>query len=63
MLPFQVNDSLLKGSAVKVFHDMPMHAGFEIERGAIEKNIGTILRQAENRRHAQKAIMLELLDI
>jgi len=63
MLPFQVNDSLLKDCEVKVFHDMPMHAGFEIERGAIEKNIDTILRQAENRRHTQKAIMLELLNI
>lgn len=61
MLPFQINESLLHGSACRVMHDMPMHPGYEITREAIEIHIETILQQAENRRHAQKAMLLHLL--
>ncbi len=61
MIPFQLNRELLKNSKAKILHDMPIHAGFEIDRETVEKNMKYILQQAENRRHAQKAIMLELL--
>jgi len=61
LLPYQVNEALLEGSACRVMHDMPMHSGVEITRGAIEAHIDTILQQAENRRHAQKALLLHLL--
>lgn len=61
MLPFQVNDELLKGSRAVVMHDMPMHAGYEITRDVVEKHIDTILRQAENRLYAEQSILLSLL--
>lgn len=62
MTPFQLNRDLLEGHNVRVMHDMPMHPGLEITRDIIEEHLGTILRQAENRRHAQKAILLTLLE-
>jgi len=61
MLPYQVNADLMEGSKAKVLHDMPIHTGFEIDRETAEDNMDAILQQAENRRHVQKAIMLELL--
>lgn len=61
MLPYQLNKELLQGSACRVMHDMPMHPEYEITRGVIEMHIETILQQAENRRHAQKALLLHLL--
>lgn len=62
MMPFQLNMKLLGGIKAKVFHDMPIHPGLEIDRDIVEANIETILTQSENRRHAQKAIMYELLN-
>ncbi|MCK9268331.1 MAG: ornithine carbamoyltransferase [Alkaliphilus sp.] len=62
MMPFQLNSKLLSGSRAKIMHDMPIHAGYEISREMIEKNIGVILQQAANRKHVQKAIMLYLLN-
>ena len=61
MMPYQVNDELLAGSKAIVFHDMPMHEGFEITQSVIDKNLTHILDQAENRRHAEKAVMYTLL--
>jgi ornithine carbamoyltransferase len=61
MLPYQINEALLKDSRAVVLHDMPIHAGFEITRPIIEANIQAILKQSQNRKHAQKAIMLSLL--
>jgi ornithine carbamoyltransferase len=61
MLPFQVNNELLQGTRAIVMHDMPIHAGYEISRDIVEKNIDTILQQAENRKYAQQAILLALL--
>ncbi len=61
MKPFTVTADLLKGSHAKVMHDMPMHAGYEIERDVIEAHLETILHQAENRRHVAKGIFMQLL--
>ena len=61
MMPFQINDELMEGSKAIVLHDMPMHVGFEISQSVIDKNLDYILNQAENRRHAEKAIMVTLL--
>jgi ornithine carbamoyltransferase len=61
MSPFQLSADLLGGSKCIVMHDMPMHPGFEITREVIEAHIDTILLQAENRKHAQKAILLTVL--
>ncbi len=61
MMPYQINDELVEGSKAVVFHDMPMHVGFEISQSIIDKNLNYILDQAENRRHAEKAVMVTLL--
>lgn len=61
MMPYQINDAFLEGSHAVVMHDMPMHEGFEISQSVIDKNLDLILDQAENRRHAEKAVMLTLL--
>lgn len=61
MMPYQINDELMEGSKAIVLHDMPMHVGFEISQSVIDKNLDYILDQAENRRHAEKAIMVTLL--
>jgi ornithine carbamoyltransferase len=62
MMPYQVNEELLKGSKARVMHDMPMHPGYEITRPVIEAHLDTILRQSKNRMHIQKAIILTLLE-
>jgi ornithine carbamoyltransferase len=61
MMPYQINDELMEGSKAIVLHDMPMHVGFEISQSVVDKNLDHILNQAENRRHAEKAIMVTLL--
>ena len=61
MMSYQLNDEFLAGSKAIVFHDMPMHQGFEISQSVIDKNLTHILDQAENRRHAEKAVMYTLL--
>jgi ornithine carbamoyltransferase len=40
---------------------MPMHVGFEISQAVVDKNLDYILDEAENRRHAEKAVMYTLL--
>lgn len=62
MLPFQINNELLKGSRAIVMHDMPIHAGYEISRDVVEAHIKTILQQAENRKYAEQGILLTLLE-
>ena len=61
MMPYQINDDFVGDSKAIVFHDMPMHEGFEISQSIIDKNLNYILDQAENRRHAEKAVMVTLL--
>ena len=61
MSPYQVNDELLGDSKAIVLHDMPMHIGYEISQGIVDKHMDTIIDQAENRRHAEKAVMIKLL--
>jgi ornithine carbamoyltransferase len=61
MLPYQVNEELLKNSHALIMHDMPIHTGYEISRGAIEHPNSVIFDQAENRLHAEKAVLLRLL--
>lgn len=61
MMPYQINKELLAGGKAKVMHDMPMHVGFEISQEVVDENLDFILDQAENRRHAEKAVMVTLL--
>ena len=59
---YQVDDALLDAAAPGAFamHDLPAHAGEEITASVLYGERQRIWDQAENRRHAQKAL-LELL--
>ena len=60
--PYQVNEELLAGAAegAIVLHCLPAHPGEEISEGALYGERSAVWDQAENRLHAQKAL-LELL--
>jgi len=60
---FQVNRELLKRATrdVLVMHCLPAHRGEEITDDAIDGPHSIVLDQAENRLHAQKAVMVWLL--
>jgi ornithine carbamoyltransferase len=59
---YRVDDSLLDAAAPGAFamHDLPAHPGEEISAEVLYGSRQRIWDQAENRRHAQKAL-LELL--
>ncbi len=61
--PYQVNTSLFscaKDDAI-FLHCLPAHRGDEVTDDVIDSPRSFVFQQAENRLHAQKAIMLELL--
>lgn len=61
---YQVNKALLEEYAKPgaiVLHCLPAHRGEEITAQTIEDHEQTILNQAENRLHTQKAILVHLL--
>lgn len=62
MMPYQLTRVLLADSKAKVMHDMPIHAGYEIEYDLVTSDRSIIFEQAENRLDAQKAIIVQLLD-
>lgn len=57
MLPYQVNAELLQGLDLKIMHDMPIHAGFEITEDLPKDPRSIIYQQAANRLHAQKGLL------
>jgi ornithine carbamoyltransferase len=61
--PFQVNAQLFgqaKPDAI-FLHCLPAHRGDEVTSEVIDSPRSLVFQQAENRLHAQKAIMLELM--
>jgi ornithine carbamoyltransferase len=60
---FQVNSTLLQSASANaiVMHCLPAHRGEEITDEVLDGPQSVVLEQAENRLHAQKAIMLWLL--
>jgi len=60
---FQVNDKLLRHAKPEavVMHCLPAHRGEEITDAVLDGQRSIVLEQAENRLHAQKAIMVWLL--
>ena len=60
---FQVNSTLLQRARANaiVMHCLPAHRGEEITDQVLDGPQSVVLEQAENRLHAQKAIMLWLL--
>lgn len=61
--PYQINDDLLKlaNPAAIVMHCLPAHRGQEITDAVADGPQSRLFPQAENRMHAQKAILVELL--
>lgn len=60
---YQVNKELLMNAAenVIVLHCLPAHRGEEITEEVLESHADAIFEQAENRLHAQKAIMASIM--
>jgi len=60
---FQVNADLLSHAPeAVVMHCLPAHRGEEITDDVIESDRAVVFDQAENRLHAQKGLLVELLD-
>ena len=61
---YQVNDkvmALAKPDAI-VQHCLPAHRGEEITDEIMESHVGEIIEEAENRLHAQKAVLVLLME-
>lgn len=61
--PYQVNKKLMsvaKNNAI-FMHDMPAYRGNEVSADVIDGSQSVIFQQAENRLHAQKALLIFLL--
>jgi ornithine carbamoyltransferase len=63
--PYQVNAKLLQEAAPEaiVLHCLPAHRGEEITEDVIEGQQSYVWEQAENRMHAQKALLASLLGL
>jgi ornithine carbamoyltransferase len=61
--PYQVNESLLQhaASGAMVLHCLPAHRGEEITDDVADGPRSLLFQQAENRLHAQKAVLMKLL--
>lgn len=62
--PYQVNEELMDaaGEGALFMHCLPAHRGEEVTDEVAECSASAIFDQAENRLHAQKALLLMLLD-
>jgi len=61
---FQINEQLLAGAAADhiVLHCLPAHRGEEITDGVMDGKHSAVFDQAENRLHAQRAIIALLME-
>lgn len=64
-MPYQLNAQLIDTYVprARIMHCMPCHIGYEISRDAVDHKNSIIFDQAENRMHAQKAMILWLLEM
>ena len=62
--PYQVNEELVSYAKDDFIfmHDMPAHRGEEISNQMLEHSQSVVYQQAENRLHAQNAILAELFN-
>lgn len=60
---YQINDAVMSVAAkdAMVQHCLPAHRGEEITADVFEKHADEIFEEAENRLHAQKAVMVKLM--
>ena len=60
---YQINEQLMKNAKpdAMVLHCLPAHRGEEITAETFEKHAAEIFDEAENRLHAQKAVMVTLM--
>jgi len=60
---YQINSELMKvaNDGAMVLHCLPAHRGEEITAEIIEQHADEIFEEAENRLHAQKAVMVKLM--
>jgi len=63
LAPFQLNEDLVAAASERaiVMHCLPAHPGEEITEGALYGARSTVWDQAENRLHAQKALLESLV--
>ena len=61
--PYQVNEALMAraGKDAVFMHCMPMHRGDEVTGSVADSSNSVVYQQAENRLHAQKAVMLAVM--
>ncbi len=61
--PYQVNEQLMSEAASHAvfMHCLPAHRGHEVTDAVIDSEQSVVFEQAENRLHAQKALLLMLL--
>jgi len=62
-MPYQVSESVMAmaPSHAVFMHCLPAHRGTEVTTGVLDSPQSIVLDQAENRKHAQKALLLHLL--
>lgn len=61
-MPYQLNEQLMESSGAKyVLHCQPAHRDLEITGSLIDSKHSLLMQQAENRMHAQNAILIHLL--
>ena len=60
---YQVNDRLMEAAnpGAMVMHCLPAYRGYEITEKVFEEHASEIFEEAENRLHAQKAVMVTLM--
>ena len=62
-MPYQVNKRVLEmaDKSAVFMHCLPAHRGEEVTEDVIDSTQSVIFEQAENRLHAQKAVMCLLM--
>lgn len=62
-MPYQVNDELFSKSKLDAIfmHCLPAYRGFEVTDSVIDGSQSVVFDQAENRLHAQKAVLVKLM--
>ncbi len=65
MLPYQVTSELMAAAKPDALfmHCLPAHAGEEVSQEVLDSPQSVIFDEAENRLHAQKAIMAKLIEL